>query len=78
MPAALTRPTAFNFGEHYIKRRDIRMILTNNTTRNVTVTFFTFCNFLHVSLYEEWFKVLVDAMLECLNKCVIARGGRPF
>lgn len=77
-PAALTKLTAFNFGEHYVKRRSVGMTITNNTARDATVTFFTFCSIMHVRIYNEWYRICTEGQIRCLNDFVVKRGGRSL
>jgi hypothetical protein len=75
-PAALTEPFDFDYGEHYVKRRDVTIQMTNNSARDAHLTFFTFCSIIHVDVYERWYRLLIAEQVDCLNACTLEKGGR--
>lgn len=77
-PASLAQPLAFDYGEHYVKRQNVTIKMTNNSTRDAHLTFFTFCSIIHVDVYERWYRLLVEKQVDCLNACVLERGGRQL
>ncbi len=75
-PASLAQPLEFDYGEHYVKRRNVTIQMTNNSARDAQLTFFTFCSIIHVDIYERWYRLLVEKQVDCLNECVLEKGGR--
>jgi hypothetical protein len=78
MPAALTGATEFNFGEFYVKRRSVKMLCENKTTTDALVSVYTFCNIMHVDLYEKWYRLILECVEECLSRIAVSKGGRQF
>lgn len=75
-PASLAQPLEFDYGEHYVKRRNVTIEMTNDSARDAHLTFFTFCSIIHVDIYERWYRLLIEKHVDCLNACTIEKGGR--
>lgn len=75
-PAALTEPFDFDYGDHFVKHRNVTIEMINGSARDAHITFYTFCSIIHIDVYERWYRLLLNKQVNCLDACTLQTGGR--
>jgi len=75
---SLTVPLEVDFGSLYVKRQAVTLVINNGSTVDVTVTYRIEAALLHVSLYEDWYRLIVDYAVSRLSEIARLMGGRSL
>jgi len=72
---AFTGPINIDFGEFYVKRQWVLMEFINNAGVDATVTFQVQPALLHVSLFEDWYRPIIEYTMDYLSNISQKMGG---
>jgi len=75
---SLTVPLEVDFGSLYVKRRAVTLAVNNGSTVDATITYRIECALLHVSLYDDWYRIIVDYAVSRLSEIARLMGGRSL
>ncbi len=64
-----------NFGEMWLKKRNVIMEFKNGSAADATITFDVAASLIHYTLYESWYRPIVEFTKARLNDAARAMGG---
>jgi len=71
----LTDETTIDFGQYYIKRNNVKLIFTNNSDVDTLITCKVQPALLQSTIYEDWYKPILDYGMKKLNAISAKMGG---
>ncbi|MBA7554554.1 hypothetical protein ES705_47178 [subsurface metagenome] len=68
----LTGPCEISYGDYFVKRKDVRIVTTNNTATDAVLSELCYGQMLEKSFYEEFYAPIIEYMHAALQG--VARG----
>lgn len=63
-PMPMTGPFDVDFGQYYVKRREVKIVITNNSSTDAVVTFQVVPFLISEELYAKWYRPLIELSLK--------------
>ena len=67
-PLPLTADFELDFGQYYVKRVEVRIIVTNNTSTSFTLTVHVTAHLIKETYYNDWYDPIIEAGYDALTK----------
>lgn len=71
----LTGETRINFGQYYLKNNSVILVVTNNSSLDATITYEIQPALLHRTVYEDWYRPIIDYSMRQLGEVSEYMGG---